>query len=628
MYLSINDAVAMALENNLDIVLQRYNLSIADTDLLRTKSGQAALGVNQGVVTGTQGGLSAGGTGSASTGATGTGAGGTQIGVGGAGAGLGGLVQSTNGAGPTLPSYDPVLTGIIQGERATIPQPSVILSGTPTLVENTNIYNFGYTQAFATGTQASVAFNNNRVTTNSPFSLVNPQISPNFRFQMTQHLLQGFGFDPNLRWIRIARNVRENGDIVFRQQIIATVSQVENIYWDLVTAYEAVRVNERALQLAQKTQSDDEEQIRIGTLAPITLVQAKSGVASANQNLITSQTQLQLQELLMKNAIIKNLGDPILAAAEVIPTDTLQFTEQQEVRPVQDLIQEALQARPEIATARINLTNSEISRKSLKNALRPSLDLYAFYGASGLAGDQTTLLPPCDFQGAVPGQNCLDPGTIPRSGYPNAFHDLFNSSGPDKGVGVSLNIVLRNRSAQSEQVRSELEYRQSQVQLQQLENEITIEVRQAQFSVQQGYGALQAAIAARDYKKESLLAEQKKFGYGASTPTAVLQASSDLTTAESNVLNAAATYEKSKVQLDKSTAETLSKLGIDMADAEAGQVKHLPSVKGVVPANVQELTSPTPPYVAPQGTGMPPASTQPQSTTPPPNGQGEAEPHR
>jgi len=244
--------------------------------------------------------------------------------------------------------------------------------------------------------------------------------------------------------------------------------------------------------------------------------------------------------------------------------------------------------------------------------LRPTLDAYAFYGSSSLAGDQTALLPPCNFQGAIPGQNCLDPGTIPRSGYPNAFHDLFNSSGPDKGLGVSLNIVIRNRAAQSEQVRSELEYRQSQVGLQQAENQISIEVRQAQFSVQQNYAALQAAIAARDYAKESLVAEQKKFSYGASTPTLVLQASSNLTTAESNVLNAAANYEKSKVQLDKSTSETLTKLGIDLADAEAGQVKHLPTVKGVAPANVEELTSPTAPYVPPQGP-TPPGTPPPQN---------------
>jgi len=612
-YLSINDAVAMALENNLDIVLQRYNLSIADTELLRTKSGMFALGVPQGLAQGTPGGPSAGGIGSATTGATGTGAGGTQIGVGGAGAGAGGLNGSTLGAGPTLNSYDPTLTGTIQGEHAATPQTNFFFSGgVPTTVQNTNTYNFGYSQAFATGTLANITFNNNRITTNVPYNLVNPQIGSNFRFQLTQHLLQGFGFDPNLRWIRIARNTRENEDVVFRQQIIATVSQIENIYWDLVTAYEAVRVNERALQYAEKTLSDDEEQVRIGTLAPITLTQAKSGVATANQNLITSQTGLQLQQLLMKNAITKNMGDPILAIAPVIPTDTLQINEPQEVRPVEDLIQEALQARPEMATQRITLANAEITRKSLKNALRPTLDVYAFYGASGLAGDQTSVLPPCNFPGAIPGENCLNPGTIPRSGYPNAFHDLFNSSGPDKGIGATFNVVLRNRAAQSEQVRSELEYRQSQILLQQIENQISIEVRQSQFSVQQNYAALQAAIAARDYQKENLVAEQKKFSYGASTPTLVLQASSNLTTAESAVLNAAANYEKSKVQLDKSTAETLSKLGIDIADAEAGQVKHVPTVKGVVPANVEELTSPTPPYVPPQGpAAAPPATTQP-----------------
>jgi len=599
MYLSINDAVAMALENNLDITIQRYNLSIADTDILLTSSGSAARGVNSGVVSGTPGGAtgstSAGGTGSG--GAQGTGAGGTQLGVGGAGAGAAGIVTSTLGAGPLIDNFDPTINGTVGGERATTPQSNIILSGTPTLTQNTSTYNFAYTQGFSTGTLATVGFANNRITTNSLFTLVSPQINTNFRFTLRQHLLQGFGFDPNLRWIRIARNNREIEDVVFRQQIIQTVSQIQNLYWDLVTAYLAVKVNERALQLAEKTLSDDQEQVRIGTLAPITLAQAQSGVATAKQNLILSQTSLQLQQLLMKNAITKNMGDPILAVAPVIPTDTLKPNEQYEVRPVEDLIQEALQARPEIAVARINLTNLEISRKSIKNLLKPTLDLYAFYGATGLAGDQNPGFPDCNTLPpgtASPGANCLFPGTIPRSGYPNAFHDLFNSSAPDKGIGVNLSIPIRNRQSQAIQVRSDLEYRQSQVALQQTENLITLQVRNAQFTMNNNYAALQAAVAARDYAQESLTAEQKKFGYGASTPTLVLQASSNLTQAESNVLNAAANYEKSKVQLELSTAETLSKLGIDIADAESGQVKHAPTVKGVVPANPQELTTPTP----------------------------------
>ncbi len=613
-YLSINDAVAMALENNLDITLQRYNLSIADTDLLLTSTGASARGVGTSVIQGTQGGslgaVSAGGTGSATTGASGTGAGGTQVGAGGAGAGAAGIVVSTLGSGPLIDNFDPSIGSMIQGERAVTPQQSTVFYGVPSLNQNTNTYNFNYSQGFSTGTLMTLTFDNTYITTNSPYSFVNPQLTPSFRFQLRQHLLQGFGFDPNLRWIRIARNNREIADVVFRQQIMTTVSQVENIYWDLVTSYEAVKVNERQLQLANKTLSDDQEQVRIGTLAPITLVQAQSGVESAKQNLIMAQTSLQLEQLLIKNAITKNIQDPLLATAPVIPTDTLKANEQYEVRPVEDLIQEALQDRPEIATARIQLTNYEITRKSVRNALLPTLDLFAFYGASGLAGPQNPLIPVCPMTNSF--GECFVPGSVPST-YNEAFSNMFNSSAPDKGIGVNLQIPIRNRAAQANQVRSELEYRQQQVALQQTENTITLQVRQAQFGLQNNYAALQAAIAARDYAKENLDAEQKKFSYGASTPTLVLQASSNLTQAESNVLNSAANYEKAKVLLDYYTGETLTKLGISIADAEAGKVQHMPAVQGVVPADVQNILRP------PQGSMLPNDQTPPATpSTPPP----------
>jgi len=616
-YLSINDAVAMALENNLDVTLQRYNLSIADTDLLLTSSGQANRGVNASVVQGTLGGAlgstATGGTGSAATGATGTGAGGTQVGAGGAGAGALGLVTSTLGSGPLIDNFDPVISGNIQGQRQSTPQSSTFIYGVPVLTQNTNVYNFGYSQGFSTGTLMTVAFNNTYLTTNTIYQLVNPTLIPSFNFQLRQHLLQGFGFDPNLRYIRIARNNRELTDIVFRWQIITTVSQVENIYWDLVTAYEAVKVNERALQYAEKVRSDDQEQVRIGTMAPITLASAESGVASAKQNLIDSQTNLQLEQLLMKNAITKNVEDPILAAAPVIPTDTLKRNEQYEVRPVQDLIDEALQGRLEVAQERIQLTNYEISRKSLRNELLPTLDLYAFYGASGLGGQPSPGIPICT-PGNVGGV-CYQPGLLPTT-YNGAFSNLFNSTGPNKGIGVNLNIPLRNRATQALQVRSELEYRQTQVLLKQTENTIALQVRQAQFTLQQNYAALQAAIAARDYARDSLEAEQKKFKYGASTPTLVLQASSTLTQNESNVLNAAANYEKSKVNLDYVTGETLTKMGIDITDAEAGKVKHMPDVKGVVPADVNDILGPSSERsTTPSGTPTP-EPQNPAPTTP------------
>jgi len=321
---------------------------------------------------------------------------------------------------------------------------------------------------------------------------------------------------------------------------------------------------------------------------------------------------LQLQQLLMKNAITRNMADPILAIAPVIPTDTLNLNESYEVRPVEDLVQEALQQRPEIATARLALTNSLITRKSIKNQLLPVVDVYAFYGASALSGDQNPLC-------TSAARDCPPPGSLAPTGYADAFSNLFNSTAPDKGVGVNIVIPLRNRQIQADNVRSELEYRQAQLSLLQTENTIALQVRQAQFALQQNYVALQAAVAARDYAAQSLDAEQKKLRMGASTSTLVLQASSNLTQAESNVLIAATNYEKSKVQLDLSTAETLARLGIDLSDAEAAKVNHPPKVTGIVPASAGDLTEPNVAPIEVPGVNAPPPKNPPQQPPPQPH---------
>jgi outer membrane protein len=616
-YLSINDAVALALVDNLDIGIQRYNLSIADTDILRTSSGAVALGVNAGLLQGTPGGMtgstSAGGTGTSTTGATGSGVGGTSIGVGGAGSGAAGLVTSTQGEGPPIDSFDPAITGTGSIGHSVTPESDTVVTGTNQLYENTTTANFAYTQGFPTGTLMTVDFNNTRLWQNSIFSTINPSLTPTFTFQVRQHLLQGFGYDPNLRYLRIARNNKQITEITFVNQVITTVSQIENIYWDLVNAYENVEVQQRALDLANKTLADNQKQVAQGTLAPLTVVQSQSAVATAKQNLVSAQVSLQLEQLLMKNAITRNMADPVLAVAPVIPTDTLNTTEPYKVAPVDDLIAAALKNRPEIATSRLTLTNNEVTRKSLRNELLPTLDLFAFYGATALAGPANPL--------CTTPSRCALPG-FPTS-YGGAFSNLFNSSAPDKGVGVNLTIPLRNRQVQADQVRNDLEYRQAQMLLQQTENTIMLQVRQAEFALEQNWEALQAAISARDYAAEALDAEQKKLVMGASTSTLVLQASSNLTTAESNVLSAATNYEKSKVQLDLYTADTITKLGIDLNDAEAAQVKREPSVTGVIPSNApNQLTTPhivplgpggpdTGPTMAPQQPGTP-AQTAPQ----------------
>jgi outer membrane protein len=561
--LSMNDAIALALENNLDIAIARYNLDIADTDLLLAKSGGATRGVNTGIVQNTPG----GGVGSIGSSTSGSGAGGTSTGTGGAGSGTSGIVTSTAGVGSAVSSYDPILTGTFQLERTkTLVSNLIFTNGVGAYEQNTGTANFGYQQGFQTGTNMSISFNNSRSAGN-PGASFNPILSPSFRFTLSQHLLQGFGFLPNRRFIITAKNNRQISDVAFRLQVITTVNQIQNIYWDLVNAYEDVKVKERSVALADKTLSDNKKQVEIGTLAPIEIVRAQSDASTRQQDLIVSQTNLELEQLLMKNAISKSLTDAHLADAEVIPTDTMEIPDKESVVPTQDLVTEALKNRAELSESRIDLVNRDITNRAAKNALRPSLDVYAFYGAAPLGGKE------------VPG--CTTCPILP-SGYGGTLENLINSTAPDKGAGVQLTIPLRNRAAQANQIRSQLEYRQAEMRLNQLENQVRIEVRNAQYSVQQNRARVDAAKAGVELAKQSLDAEQKKYALGASTNTLVLGTQRDLTQSATSLVSAMAAYEKARVELDRVTGNTLVNLGIDIADAERGQVTKMPSVPGTI----------------------------------------------
>jgi len=321
------------------------------------------------------------------------------------------------------------------------------------LQQNQGVANFSYNQGFATGTNLSVGFNNNRSVNNALFSGINPVVNSNFRATLSQHLLNGFGWQNNTRLIRIAKNNRQISNISFRNQVIATTSQIQNIYWDLVSAYDDVKVRERSLALANRTLSDNRKQVEIGTLAPIEIVRAESEASTRNQELIVSQTNLQLQQTFMKNAISRSLADSVLAKVPVIPTDRM-VVGNEPVPEVEELVKTALENSPDYASSLIDLTNRDINKRAAKNALLPTVDLFGFYGASG--------------QGGVPNPAVCGASCPPTTGYGTAFGNLFDSSGPDKGVGISLNIPLRNRSAQADQVRSELEFRQAELRLQHL----------------------------------------------------------------------------------------------------------------------------------------------------------------
>lgn len=588
--LSLNDAIAIGVADNLDIAVQRYNLSIADTDILLTKAGSAPRGVNAGVVANTPG----GGTGGIGSGVTGAGAGGTTAGAGGAGAGAGGIVGSTSGAGTQPESFDPFLTGTFQITHATSPQASPVLAGTTVLQQNQGLANFSYVQGYSPGTQLQVTLDNSRTTSNSIRSLTNPTLNGSFNAQIRQHLLQGFGRSVNTRFIRQAKNTKQITQEGFRLQVISTVSQIEGIYWDLVNAYQDVKVKERSLGLAQKTLSDNQKQVQIGTLAPLDVVRAQSSVASAQQDLIISRTNLQLQQLTMKNALTRSLpSNSPLMQAEVIPTDIVQIPQSEELPPVDDMIKQALENRPDYKQQLIGLKNSEINIQGAKNGLLPVVDLVGFYGSTSLAGVQNPLGTCGPTQSPVL-NNCLAPGTIPTTGFGDAFTNLFNSSGPNKGVFVNVQIPLANRAAQATQVRSMLEYRQNQLSLKALENQIAIFVRNDAFTVEQNRARVAAAQQARELAAQTLDAEQKKYNLGASTYLAVLQDERDLAQAESALVAAMTNYAKSRVQLDRDTAQTLDRLNIELDQAVTGQVKTQPKVPDVVtnPTALQEINTP------------------------------------
>jgi outer membrane protein len=607
-YLSIDDAVALTLENNLDLDIARYNLNIAEADLLRARSGASILGVNTGIVQNTPGG-GVGGLG----GTVGSGTGGTTVAAGGAGTGTNGLVSSTLGIGSPITSFDPQVTSTLQVDKNETESVSLI-SPVPILAQNTYTADFAYTQGFQWGTALTAGFNNTHVTTNNPISLLTPQLGSNFQFKITQNLLQGFGSLPNTRFIRIAKNNREISDVAFRLQVITTVDQIENMYWDLVYAFENVRVQQESLTYGQKALDDSKRQAQVGTVPPIQVVSAQSTVATDQQNLIVAQNNLQLQQLLMKNALSRSIEDPVFAEADVIPTSTMQIPQQEPVIPIQDMINDALQHRAELVESRIDLNSRDINVKAVRNAMLPTLDAFAYYGGSGVGGNvNPNLLPPICVASAT--TRCFSGSSAPPPfanggpvGYGGTLNQLVNSTAPDKGVGLTLTIPIRNRLAQSNQVRAELEYRQALVRQHQLENQVRIEVRNAQFDVRQNRAAVQAAQSAVDLARQTFDADQQKLKVGLTTQTAILQDAATVTTAESNLVSAKAAYEKSRIELDRATGLLLDHAGIDVADATRGQVRQLPTVPYVAPrtdaAPAGQPSSPPPPAAPVQPGGQ------------------------
>jgi outer membrane protein TolC len=553
LYISLRDAISLAIENNLDIAYFRYNFPTAQADLLRTKAGGQANGVNTSIAQGTQGGFSSsgvGGGGGSSSGAT--------------AAGAGGLVTSTLGEGAPIPSFDPQLTVQALVDHTTLAQVNTIQYGVPILKQNTIEVESSYSQAFSLGTNFTVTDYGIRQTTNSIFNILSPEITTNFNLTVNQPLLQGFGLATNQRFIHIAKKNLQLTDIAFRAQVIATISQVENIYWDLVSAYQDAQIKERSLAYANETLSDDQKQLELQNVPAMQVMKDQSAVATAEGDLTVARATLKLNELLIKNALTKTIDDPALAEMPVIPLDLMGSPDPKATEPIDQLIAEAEKNRPDVSEDQIAMQIAQNNLKTIKNELLPSLSLYGQYIGAGFGGQVNPVCNP----------NQTECTTTLPSGFSGAFQNTFNYSSPEYQVGFKLNVILRNRVAKADEFRAVLDYRQRELTFEQSKKSILLDVRNSQYSLQQAQARVTAAEKARDLAQKTFDISKQEQKLGAMSSYDTLTAEQALAVAESAVAVAQNAFEKAKVYIDQATGFTLDRTGVSLDDARSGVVTH------------------------------------------------------
>ncbi len=564
LYLSLQDTIALALENNLDIAIQRYGPALADAGVLQAQAGGFAPGVSTTVTAGPS---------SASVASSGTTPGtnqnaSSQASTATASAVGGSVLQSS---GPSIPNLDPSVFGTVNWGHTTSPQSSAFITGTNFLVQNSQVANFGIQQGFLTGTVASLGLNNSSVTSNNPRNDFNPSTSSSLGLTITQHLLQGFGLAINSRQIHIARNNREVSDLTFKLQVQTTVAAVMSLYWNLVAFNENVRVAREAVASATRLWEDNKRQVEVGTLAPIEVTRAEAQIAAGQQQLTVAQTQVLQQETILKTALSRTgVASPSVADAHIIPTDQIRIPDVEPVEPIQDLMAMAISSRPELAQSRIQLENEDLTIRGTKNALRPTLDAVVSLTNNALVGQPSSLVAPV---GTVHSNNPFFIG-----GYSTALSQIFGRNFPNYSVGLNLTIPIRNRSAQAQVINAELTYRQQQLGLQRLENQVRVDVQNALISLTQARAQYQSAAKQTVLQAQTLDAEQKKLELGASTIYNVIQDQQALTAAESNEVAAKAAYANAQVELERSTGQILNNNNISLDEAFRGMVSRPPSL--------------------------------------------------
>jgi outer membrane protein len=574
LYLSLADAIALALDNNLDIQLERYLPQMAQTDLQRTKGGGLPRGLSL-LVNETAPGIG-GPNGPLLTTLTASTTPAPVVNSNFSSVAL--ITEQQNdlsitgaipmSSGSAIPQYDPTVSSTLNWAHQSTPEYDPLITGASNwLVGNEFDGNFGFTQGFSPGTQLSMTFDNTRLSSNASRYTYNPLLNSSMGFTITQPLLRGFGIELNRRFIHIANNNKKIAGLVFRQQVIDTVAGIARLYADLVSLNEDVNVKRESLRLAQRLYEDNKNKVDQGQLAPIELTRAQAQVAVSQQALISSQGLVEQQELIVKTAITRaGLANPAIRAAHIIPTDTLGVPESEPVEPVDNLIAEALRGRPDLAQAGIQVENSQLSLKGSLNAVRPELDVVGTVQNGGLSGDLNPVA-----LGLAPGA-AVYPG-----GYGTTLGQIFKNNFPTYSVGVQLILPLRNRVAQSDAVRDELQLRQTEVRRQQFEDQVRLEVADAYVAMQQAWAAYQAAMQSRALQEQSVKVEQETFDVGLATNYLVIQYQTLLAQARSTEVAARGAYVKAKLELDRATANTLDVYHVSIEEAQNGAVSRPPA---------------------------------------------------
>ena len=557
LYLTASDVVALALENNIDIEVQRYGPLLAREVLRRAQGGGALRSVGTGVASGPTS-VSLTGVSISTNGAPSS--------AGGAGVSSGGGIVTQ--LGPSIPSFDPTFSSFVDFAHTTSPQSNTILTGTTALVTGTKSLQASISKTWDFGLNAQMTYASTAVHVNSNFFALNPYTSGDLDLQLTQNLLNGFGRAVNTRNIRVQKNNLKVTDLQFKLQVITTVSAVLNLYWDLVSFNEEVNSRQQALDTADQLLKNNQEQVRIGTLAEIEVTRAQSQLYSARQDLLIAQTNLMQQETILKNALSRaGVASSDLAEVHIVPLDTIEVPAQDDPRSVADLVGVAMKNRVELEQARINLDSNHLNLAGVKSSLRPSLQAFAELTNNGLAG--TAAAP-------IAGGSYLD------GGYGLLLEDIFRRNFPNYSAGFSLNIPLRNRAAQSDYVTSQLEIRQNELSLQKQVNQVRVDVQNAVIGLQQARARYVAAKEARVLSEQTFEGDKKKYDLGATTSYQVVQDQRDLASAQSSEVEAMANYTHARIQFDQALGNTMDVNHISVAEALAGKVAAPPTP---IPAN-------------------------------------------